>query len=346
MIFVDEVIILVSAGNGGNGCTSFYRAKYIQKGGPDGGNGGKGGNVFLMADENLNNLNHFRFKKFFYAERGHNGRSKCCTGKSGNDIIIKVPVGTKIFKQNTGELFNDMTYHSKCIIVAQGGKPGLGNNCFKSSINRTPRKSTNGKKGEQYELKLELILLADVGLLGLPNSGKSTFISAVSSVKSKIADYPFTTLEPKLGVVKINTHDKTNDFIIADIPGLIQGASLGNGLGLEFLKHLERCSILLHFVDIAPIDGSSVLSNIFIILNEIKKYSTKLYNKPRWLVFNKIDILNDIKAQQYAKTIVNQLNWKEKYYLISSVNQVGVRNLCVDLSIYVNRTKILHTKKL
>ncbi|WP_264273075.1 Obg family GTPase CgtA [Duffyella gerundensis] len=332
MKFVDEATILVVAGDGGNGCVSFRREKYIPKGGPDGGDGGDGGDVYLVADENLNTLIDYRFEKAFRAERGQNGQSRDCTGKRGKDITIKVPVGTRIIDQGTGETLGDMTRHEQKLMVAKGGWHGLGNTRFKSSVNRTPRQKTMGTPGEKRDLQLELMLLADVGMLGLPNAGKSTFIRAVSAAKPKVADYPFTTLVPSLGVVRM---DAEKSFVIADIPGLIEGAADGAGLGIRFLKHLERCRVLLHLIDLAPIDESDPVENARIILGELEKYSEKLFQKPRWLVFNKVDLLDEEEAQARAKAIVEALGWDEKYYLISAANRVGVNALCWDVMAFI-----------
>ncbi len=333
MKFVDEATILVVAGDGGNGCVSFRREKYIPKGGPDGGDGGVGGDVYLVADENLNTLIDYRFEKSFRAERGQNGQSRDCTGKRGQDIIVKVPVGTRVIDQGTGETLGDMTRHEQKLMVAKGGWHGLGNTRFKSSVNRTPRQKTMGTPGEKRDLQLELMLLADVGMLGLPNAGKSTFIRAVSAAKPKVADYPFTTLVPSLGVVRM---DSEQSFVVADIPGLIEGAADGAGLGIRFLKHLERCRVLLHLIDIAPIDESDPVENARIILGELEKYSDKLFNKPRWLVFNKIDVIGEEEAQARAKAIAEALGWEEKYYLISAASRQGVQDLCWDVMSFIN----------
>ncbi|MDW8847599.1 Obg family GTPase CgtA [Erwinia sp. MMLR14_017] len=332
MKFVDEATILVAAGDGGNGCVSFRREKYIPRGGPDGGDGGDGGDVYMQADENLNTLIDYRFEKSFRAERGQNGQSRDCTGKRGKDIIIKVPVGTRIIDQGTGETLGDMMTHGQVQMVAKGGWHGLGNTRFKSSVNRSPRQKTMGTPGEKRDLQLELMLLADVGMLGLPNAGKSTFIRAVSAAKPKVADYPFTTLVPSLGVVRM---DSEKSFVIADIPGLIEGASDGAGLGIRFLKHLERCRVLLHTIDLAPIDESDPVENARIILGELEKYSEKLFNKPRWLVFNKVDLLDQEEAEARAKAIAEALGWTDKYYLISAANRVGVTPLCWDVMSFI-----------
>ncbi|HDL6962338.1 TPA: Obg family GTPase CgtA [Yersinia enterocolitica] len=333
MKFVDEATILVVAGDGGNGCVSFRREKYIPNGGPDGGDGGDGGDIYLLADENLNTLIDYRFVKSFRAERGENGQSRDCTGKRGKDITIKVPVGTRVLDQGTGEIVGDMTRHGQRLMVAKGGFHGLGNTRFKSSVNRAPRQKTMGTEGETRELMLELLLLADVGMLGLPNAGKSTFIRAVSAAKPKVADYPFTTLIPSLGVVRM---DHEQSFVVADIPGLIEGASDGAGLGIRFLKHLERCRVLLHLVDLAPIDESDPVENAKIIINELQQYSENLAQKPRWLVFNKIDLLDPEEAEVRAKAIVEALGWEDKYYMISAANRDNVNALCWDVMNFLN----------
>ncbi|MGC0954809.1 Obg family GTPase CgtA [Pantoea agglomerans] len=333
MKFVDEATILVVAGDGGNGCVSFRREKYIPRGGPDGGDGGDGGDVYLIADENLNTLIDYRFEKSFRAERGQNGQSRDCTGKRGKDIEVKVPVGTRVIDQGTGETLGDMTRHGQKLMVGKGGWHGLGNTRFKSSVNRSPRQKTMGTPGEKRDLQLELMLLADVGMLGLPNAGKSTFIRAVSAAKPKVADYPFTTLVPSLGVVRM---DSEQSFVVADIPGLIEGAADGAGLGIRFLKHLERCRVLLHLIDIDPIDESDPVENARIILGELEKYSEKLFNKPRWLVFNKIDLISEEEAQSRAKAVAEALGWEDKYYLISAASRTGVNELCWDVMSFIN----------
>ncbi|WP_145539395.1 Obg family GTPase CgtA [Yersinia kristensenii] len=333
MKFVDEATILVVAGDGGNGCVSFRREKYIPNGGPDGGDGGDGGDIYLLADENLNTLIDYHFVKSFRAERGQNGQSRDCTGKRGKDITIKVPVGTRILDQGTGEIVGDMTRHGQRQMVAKGGFHGLGNARFKSSVNRAPRQKTMGTEGETRDLTLELLLLADVGMLGLPNAGKSTFIRAVSAAKPKVADYPFTTLIPSLGVVRM---DYEQSFVVADIPGLIEGASEGAGLGIRFLKHLERCRVLLHLVDLAPVDESDPVQNAKVIINELQQYSENLAKKPRWLVFNKIDLLDPEEAEARAKAIVEALGWEDKYYMISAANRDNVNALCWDVMNFIN----------
>lgn len=333
MQFVDEVLISVSGGNGGNGCISFRREKYIPKGGPDGGNGGDGGNVYIIADKNINTLVDFKFKKIFQAENGYNGKGNDCTGKKGKDIYIKVPIGTRIIDQKTGNVIIDILICKQYFVIAKGGHHGLGNIRFKSSTNQTPMQNTMGSIGEKRLLKLELILLADVGILGLPNSGKSTFLSVISSANPKIADYPFTTIVPKLGVVQLNK----KRFIIADIPGLIKGASKGYGLGTNFLKHLSRCYLLLHFIDLHPIDGSDPIKNFLIICDELKRYNDrKLYKKPRWIVFNKIDLLNKEEINFYIKSINKYLN-HNFYYLISAKNKIGTKKLCSEILSFLDK---------
>lgn len=335
MKFVDEAKILIVAGDGGNGCVSFRREKYIPNGGPDGGDGGDGGDVYMIADENLNTLIDYRFTKSYRAERGENGHSRDCTGKRGQDITISVPVGTRVRDLATNEVIADLTAHGQKQMVAKGGFHGLGNTRFKSSVNRAPRQRTMGTPGESREVLLELMLLADVGMLGMPNAGKSTFIRAVSAAKPKVADYPFTTLVPSLGVVRMDNHQS---FVVADIPGLIEGAADGAGLGIQFLKHLERCRVLLHLIDIDPIDGSDPVENAKIIISELEKYSEKLAQKPRWLVFNKVDLLDAEEAKEKAKAIIEALGWDENYYMIAAINQEGVKKLCWNIMEFLNVT--------
>lgn len=328
MKFVDEAVIRVEAGDGGNGCASFRREKYIPKGGPDGGDGGDGGDVYLLADENLNTLIDYRFERSFRAERGENGRGSNCTGKRGQDITLKVPVGTRAVDEETGETLGDLTQHGQKMLVAKGGFHGLGNTRFKSSVNRTPYQKTPGTPGEKRELRLELMLLADVGMLGMPNAGKSTFIRAVSAARPKVADYPFTTLVPSLGVVRM---DSERSFVVADIPGLIEGAADGAGLGIRFLKHLERCRVLLHIIDINPVDGSDPAENARIIVSELEQYSEMLAAKPRWLVFNKVDLMNEEEANERIAKIVADLEWEGDYYTISAATGKNVTPLCWDI---------------
>ncbi len=325
MKFVDEVEIRVEAGDGGNGCVSFRKEKYIEFGGPNGGDGGDGGDVYLIADEGLNTLIDYRFERFHRAKRGENGKSRDCTGKGAGDLYLKVPVGTRAVDVDTDELIGDLTAHEQSLMVAKGGWHGLGNTRFKSSTNRAPRQKTDGTPGEIRSLKLELLLLADVGLLGLPNAGKSTLIRSVSAAKPKVADYPFTTLVPNLGVVRVNTQ---SSFVIADIPGLIEGAADGAGLGTQFLKHLERCRILLHVIDLLPADGSDPLENAKTIIRELEIHSGKLADKPRWLVFNKLDLLLEDEAKELTDSIVAGLDWQGEVRSISAFNKMGTEDLC------------------
>ena len=328
MKFVDEVEIRAEAGDGGSGVVSFRREKYVPDGGPDGGDGGDGGSVYLQADENLNTLIDYQFERFHRAERGTNGRSRNCTGKKADDLFVMVPVGTRITDVDTQEGLGDLTQHGQRILVAKGGFHGLGNARFKSSTNRAPRQKTLGTPGEVRNLKLELLLLADVGLLGLPNAGKSTFIRSVSAARPKVADYPFTTLIPNLGVVR---PEANKSFVIADIPGLIEGASDGAGLGIRFLKHLERCRVLLHIIDVMPVDGSNPVDNAFAIINELHQYSPKLAEKPRWLVFNKIDLLPEDEAQALCDAIAQELGESENIYQISAINKLHTQPLIHDI---------------
>ena len=329
MKFVDEAVVKVDAGDGGNGIVSFWREKFVAKGGPDGGDGGDGGDVYIEADENLNTLIDYRFQRFYAAERGENGRGGNCTGKRGKDKILKVPVGTRAVDIHTNEIVGEVAEHGKRVMVAKGGWHGLGNTRFKSSVNRAPRQKTLGTKGEVRELRLELLLLADVGMLGLPNAGKSTFIRAVSAAKPKVADYPFTTLIPSLGVVSVVPE---KSFVVADIPGLIEGAADGAGLGIRFLKHLERCRVLLHMIDILPIDGSDPVQNALTIIDELEQYSEKVADKPRWLVFNKTDLMLEDEADAKIQEILDALGWEDRYFKISAVNKQGTKELCFQLA--------------
>ncbi len=329
MKFVDEAVIKVEAGDGGNGVVSFWREKFVTKGGPDGGDGGDGGDVYIQADENLNTLVDYRFQRFYNAERGQNGSGGNCTGKRGKDITLKVPVGTRAVDIHTNEIVGEVAEHGKKVMVAKGGWHGLGNTRFKSSVNRAPRQKTMGTKGEVRELRLELLLLADVGMLGLPNAGKSTFIRSVSAAKPKVADYPFTTLIPSLGVVSVVPE---KSFVVADIPGLIEGAADGAGLGIRFLKHLERCRVLLHMIDILPNDQSDTAQNALTIMDELEQYSEKLAQKPVWLVFNKTDLMLEEEADERIQDILDALAWEGKHYRISAVNKQGTVELCRDLA--------------
>ena len=328
MKFVDEVQVRIEAGDGGNGCVSFRREKYIPNGGPDGGDGGDGGDVYLLADENLNTLIDFRFERFHEAERGENGRGANCTGARGQDLVLKVPVGTRATDEDTGEVLGDLTKHGQKLMVAKGGFHGLGNTRFKSSVNRAPRQKTMGTPGEERNLRMELLLLADVGLLGLPNAGKSTFIRAVSAARPKVADYPFTTLVPNLGVVRMSTG---KSFVVADIPGLIEGAAEGAGLGIRFLKHLERCRVLLHLVDILPVDESDPAVNAKTIIHELEKYNPELAAKPRWLIFNKLDLVLEEEADAIIERVVKELAWEGPVYRISAFDKQGTDPICYDI---------------
>lgn len=324
MKFVDEAPIYVEAGKGGNGCLSFRREKFIAKGGPDGGDGGDGGSVYLVADENLNTLIDYRYTRRFKAQSGEPGRGKDCRGKSGEDLVLPVPVGTTVIDIDTGETLGDLTRAGDKLKVAQGGFHGLGNTRFKSSTNRAPRQTTPGSAGEARNLKLEMKVLADVGLLGLPNAGKSTFIRSVSSAKPKVADYPFTTLIPNLGVVKVQEH---RSFVVADIPGVIEGAAEGAGLGIRFLKHLTRCRILLHLVDVAPIDGSDPVENVRAIARELENFSPHLAQRQRWLVLNKTDLLAADEREAVCADIIRELGWQGPAFAIAAATGENVNAL-------------------
>jgi GTP-binding protein len=321
MKFVDEAQITVSAGNGGNGSVSFRREKFIPLGGPDGGDGGDGGSVWIESDENLNTLVDFRHMRQFRAQRGQNGMSREAYGKSGEDITIRVPVGTEIINVATDEIIGDLAEHGQRLLVARGGEGGRGNVHFKSSLNRAPRKATPGGEGEERELRMELKLLADVGLLGFPNAGKSTFVRAVSAATPKVADYPFTTLHPHLGVVAVEQY---RSFVIADIPGIIEGAAEGAGLGALFLRHVQRTRLLLHLVDMAPFDeGISPAQQVRAIEDELRRYDPGMLAKPRWLVMNKGDLMDDGERQARAQAIVDELDWKEPWFVTSALSREG-----------------------
>ena len=337
MKFVDEVTINVAAGKGGGGSASFRREKYIQYGGPDGGDGGRGGSVWLVASSGINTLVDFRHAKFFKAENGSSGSGAKMSGKGGEDVIIPVPVGTLVYVLETDELIGDLTHDGDRLLVAGGGKGGLGNVHFKSSTNRAPRKTTQGVEGEQRELQLELKVLADVGLLGFPNAGKSTLISAVSAARPKVADYPFTTLYPNLGVVRIG-HDQS--FVIADIPGIIGGAAEGAGLGIQFLKHLQRTRLLLHLVEIAPLDENiDPAGQVLELAHELGSFEASLLDKPRWLVFSKADVLPPDEATERAKAILKKLDWQGPWYIISSVARTGLDQLMTDIQLAFEEQK-------
>tara|TARA_R110002072_G_scaffold138733_6_gene282212 strand:+ start:1767 stop:2789 length:1023 start_codon:yes stop_codon:yes gene_type:complete len=336
MKFVDEVVVDVIAGRGGDGCLSFRREKYVERGGPNGGDGGRGGDIYLVADKSLNTLIDFRYKRIFRATKGQQGLGSDCIGAAGEDLHIKLPVGTLIYDHNTEVLLGDLKEDGQTLLIAKGGSKGLGNARFKTSTNRAPRKTTNGKPGEERRLKLELQVLADVGLLGLPNAGKSTFISSVSSARPKIADYPFTTLHPNLGVVRVGLD---SSLVIADIPGLIEGAHQGVGLGIRFLKHLTRTKVLLHLVDVT---SENLIQDIKSILLELKKYSEELFNKDRWLVLNKIDITDKDLLQQVKEEIVNSelkdFGYSDinKIFAISAVTHENTKDLIYKLSDALN----------
>ncbi len=325
MKFVDEAPIHVEAGKGGNGCLSFRREKFIAKGGPDGGDGGDGGSVYLVADDALNTLIDYRFQPRYRAQNGQKGGSKNCTGSKGEDLLLPVPVGTTVIDSDTGEQLGDLTEIGQKLKVAQGGFHGLGNTRFKSSVNRAPRQTSSGSEGEMRNLKLELKVLADIGLLGLPNAGKSSFIRAISSAKPKVADYPFTTLVPNLGVVKVQKH---RSFVVADIPGLIEGAADGAGLGIRFLKHLTRCRVLLHIVDMAPLDESDPVEQVRIIANELESFSPTLAKRERWLLLNKIDLLPEDEVEARCQALVAELGWEGPVFHISALQQQGTEPLC------------------
>lgn len=332
MKFVDEAAIRVEAGDGGNGCLSFRREKYIEYGGPNGGNGGAGGSVVLQADSNLNTLVDYRYERLHRADRGEGGAGSNCTGASGNDLILLVPVGTTVIDEDTDEVLGDLLANGDQLVVAKGGRGGLGNSCFKSSTNRSPRQTTPGTPGETRNLRLELKVLADVGLLGMPNAGKSTLIRAVSAARPKVADYPFTTLVPNLGVVKV---DKLRSFVMADIPGLIEGAAEGAGLGIRFLKHLARCRILLHVVDIAPWDEGDPVDAVDAIVGELHLFSPALAERTRWLVLNKIDLLLEDEAEERCQQIIDGLEWDGPVFKISAANGVGTTELAFAIMNYL-----------
>ncbi|MBL6696017.1 MAG: Obg family GTPase CgtA [Luminiphilus sp.] len=328
MKFVDEASIEVYAGNGGNGCVSFRREKYIPKGGPDGGDGGDGGSVLLRGDDALNTMIDYRYSRRFRAANGESGKGRNCTGRGGDDLVLPVPIGTTVLDEDTGEILGDIREHGQDLLVAQGGFHGLGNTRFKSSVNRAPRQSTPGSSGEMRRLKLELKVLADVGLLGLPNAGKSTFIRAVSAATPKVADYPFTTLIPNLGVVKVDAY---RSFVVADIPGLIEGASEGAGLGIRFLKHLTRNRILLHIVDVAPLDESDPAEAALSIVRELERFSPTLAARPRWLVLNKTDLLSPDQLAERRKAVLAALAWTGPVYEIAAITRDGTGPLSGDL---------------
>lgn len=322
MRFVDEAVISVHAGDGGNGVASFRREKFIPMGGPDGGDGGRGGDIFIIAEQNANTLVDYRYTRKFRAERGKNGQSANCSGRGAAEVLLVVPVGTTVVDVASGDVIGDLTAHGQKILVAAGGQGGLGNTHFKSSTNRAPRKCTSGTLGENREIRLELKVLADVGLLGLPNAGKSTFIRAVSAAKPKVADYPFTTLVPNLGVVDVDRH---RSFVMADIPGLIEGAAEGAGLGIRFLKHLARTRILLHLVDVQPIDGSDPIYNARAIMHELAKFSPTLAELPMVLVLNKLDQIPQDQQEAWCAHIIEELAWTGPVFQTSGLTGEGTK---------------------
>jgi GTP-binding protein len=334
MKFIDEVTIEVHAGDGGNGCVSFRREKYIPFGGPDGGDGGDGGSVYLEAESAMNTLVDFRHNRRFSAERGQNGMGNNRTGRSGVDLVIKVPVGTLVHEEDTGELIGDLVRSGERLLVARGGFHGLGNTRFKSSTNRAPRQSKPGTPGEMRHLRLELKLLADVGLLGMPNAGKSTLIRAVSSARPKVADYPFTTLYPNLGVVRVGD---LRSFVMADIPGLIEGAAQGAGLGAQFLKHLSRTRLLLHLVDIGPL--ADPVADVAVIIKELESFSAELAARERWLVLNKLDLVAPEEREVRCRTIIDALGWRGPAYRISGLREEGTDTLMQDAMAYLERVR-------
>lgn len=328
MKFVDEATIKVFAGNGGSGCLSFRREKYIERGGPDGGDGGDGGSVVMQADSALNTMVDYRYQRAYRARNGEPGRGRNCTGASGEDLVLRVPVGTTVIDEDSGEVLGDLSETGARLVVARGGFHGLGNTRYKSSVNRAPRQTSPGSEGEQRTLKLELKVLADVGLLGLPNAGKSTFIRAVSAARPRVADYPFTTLVPNLGVVKVDAY---RSFVVADIPGLIEGASEGAGLGVRFLKHLTRNRILLHLVDVAPPDGGDPVDAAAAIARELSSFSPALAARPRWLVLNKTDLVDEESLADIRTRIVDALSWQGPLYAVSAISGEGTTRLCQDI---------------
>ena len=351
MKFIDEAKIEVAAGRGGNGATSFRREKFVPRGGPDGGDGGKGGSVWAEADENTNTLVEYRFVKRYQAKNGEKGHGSDRYGAGADDIVLKMPVGTLIRDLDTDEIVADLTHHGQRVCLARGGKGGLGNIHFKSSVNRAPKQSTPGEEGEARSLMLELKVLADVGLLGMPNAGKSTLITAVSAARPKIADYPFTTLHPNLGVVRI---DENHSFVMADIPGLIEGAAEGAGLGHRFLKHLSRTGLLLHVVDLAPFDeATDPAAEALAIINELRKYDEELFDKPRWLVLNKLDMLSEEEAQTRAAAFLETIGWDysapddrfefdmhtPRLFKISALTHQGTQDLVHQIGRYLTEKK-------
>ena len=334
MKFVDEAKIHVEAGRGGNGVCSFLRLKFEPLGGPDGGDGGDGGSVYLNADESINTLVDYRYMRHHKAEDGAKGGSRDCTGKSGEDLILRVPVGTMVYDEDTDEIIADLSTPGQMACVAQGGRHGVGNARFKSSVNRSPRRTIPGQDGDKRYLRLELKVLADVGLVGLPNAGKSTLITAISAARPKIADYPFTTLYPSLGVVSVSL---ARSFVVADLPGLIEGAADGAGLGIRFLKHVARTRLLFHVVDVAPIDGSDPVENFEAITAELEKFDPYLLERERWLILNKIDVLPKEEIQKHCDDIVKRIGWTGRVFIISGLAREGLDELTNEAMAYLEK---------
>jgi GTP-binding protein len=335
MKFFDEALIEVIAGKGGDGVAGFRREKFVPRGGPDGGDGGRGGSIYARADRNINTLIDYRYARIHRAKNGEKGRGSDCYGKSAPDIELRMPVGTVISDADSGEIIADLDHHDQQALLAKGGTGGLGNLHFKSSTNRAPRQFTLGTPGEQRKLKLELKVLADVGLLGMPNAGKSTFIRAISAARPKVADYPFTTLHPNLGMVRA---DISRSFVVADIPGLIEGAAEGAGLGHQFLRHLSRTRLLLHIVDVAPFDeDANPVKEAKAIVRELKKYDEALYRKPRWLVLNKSDLLAADQREKIVKKFIRDLGWKGKSFIISALSGEGCKELTYAIMDYLDQ---------
>ncbi len=342
MRFIDEATINVIAGDGGTGAVSFRREKYIPFGGPDGGDGGDGGSVYLVGDHDINTLADFRHVRTYTADSGIRGAGQQMTGKGGEDLIIPVPIGTLIYDDDIDELIGDITKNNQKVKVAQGGFHGLGNTRFKSSVNQAPRRCSPGTPGERRSLRLELKVLADVGLLGLPNAGKSTFIRSVSAARPKVANYPFTTLFPNLGVVRVGMNQS---FVIADIPGIIEGASEGAGLGIQFLKHLSRTQLLLHIIDMQPYDDSDPVEEAKTIVKELDNFSHELAEKPRWLVLNKSDLLDENELKNKRDDIVQRLNWQGPVYTISALSKNGTANLVFDIMKQLELDRVLESER-
>ena len=337
MKFIDEAVIEVHAGSGGDGSASFRREKFVPRGGPDGGDGGRGGSIHAVADRNINTLVDYRYARIHRAKNGTPGRGSDCNGRAGADIVLRMPVGTVVSDLDSGESICDLAAHEQKALLAAGGAGGLGNLNFKSSTNRAPRKFTRGKPGESRKLRLELKLLADVGLLGMPNAGKSTFIRAVSAARPKVADYPFTTLNPSLGVVRVDHH---RSFVVADIPGLIEGAAEGAGLGHQFLRHLARTRLLLHLVDIAPFDeGADPVAEARAIVAELRKYDKQLFDKPRWLVLNKADLIAPGEANKRMRRFVRDFGWHGKSFIISALSGAGCQELVYAVMEYLDEQR-------